>query len=289
MMERERVLVAVLAAGSASRMGASKLTMPFAGTTLLNLALEAALGSSANEVAVVTGFHRDDVSRTCVRYPRAREAHNPDAAEGQASSVRCAVRTCKELGCEALVVCVADQPLAGSREIDALIGAWRRGLDTQESLGYAARPHTSTASIYAESPIFSEGAANGTRLCAADGGASGTRKSSAVRPWAYLTECGGRVGSPCLFTSACFHDLLTLSGDTGARALFRAWETARVARIAAASPQVFEDADDPTAFMKLEALYSRESLLRSASSASSSSVIDASESSMPYASASAYA
>ena len=239
MASQGRVLVAVLAAGSASRMGASKLTAPFAGTTLLDLALKAARGSCADEIAVVTGFHRDEVLRVAARHPRVREVYNPDAAEGQASSVRRAVRACEELGCEALVICVADQPFSGAPEIDKLIEAWRQRL---------------AAPICAEGP---------------------------EPPAAFLTECDGRTGYPCLFTRACFPDLLTLTGDTGARTLFRAWGAERLARVPAATPHVFEDADDPAAFERLAARYSSALALRSASSASSSSVIDASESSMP--------
>lgn len=119
----KKILAAVLAAGSSSRMGASKLTMPFAGTTLLDIALSAAIDSKVAAVVGVTGGHRDETSAIMRKYPAIAEANNPHYLEGQSTSVRCAVEYAVLNGYDALLVMVADQPFVRSNDLDRLISA----------------------------------------------------------------------------------------------------------------------------------------------------------------------
>lgn len=58
-MAFSKVCVAVLAAGQSQRMGFPKLIEPFAGTTLLDRALDAALGCAADVACVVTGAYHE--------------------------------------------------------------------------------------------------------------------------------------------------------------------------------------------------------------------------------------
>ena len=69
-----KVCVCVLAAGRSQRMGAPKLTAPFAGTTLLDRALDAACAGGVGHVAVVTGANRSGVQAVMAAHASAAAA-----------------------------------------------------------------------------------------------------------------------------------------------------------------------------------------------------------------------
>ena len=118
--------VAVLAAGASKRMGACKLAAPFAGSTLLERALDAACGCGAAQTVVVTGAHRSLVA-PLARARGACEAHNPAWECGQSTSVRAAARFAAAHGFAALLVMVADQPYLEARHLAALLRARAAG------------------------------------------------------------------------------------------------------------------------------------------------------------------
>ena len=123
MKQCKKILVAVLAAGSSSRMKASKLTMPFANTTMLDIALRAAAECAADEAVAVIGGYRNLTSKVVDRHPSVRKAYNPLYSEGQSTSIRCAVECAIESGCDALLIMVADQPFVRAADLDLLINA----------------------------------------------------------------------------------------------------------------------------------------------------------------------
>ena len=211
---RGDVLVCVLAAGAASRMGASKLTLPLrdaAGreTCLLARACRAACASAAGQACVVTGGHvpevRDVLARLAAEGLALAEVENPAWAGGQASSVRAAAQTAEETGAAALVVMTADAPFVEARHIDALVRAWR-----------------------------------------ADEAARGENG----RPRAYQAAFGDRRGTPCLFPRAAFSLLKGLAGDEGARSLFRSGALLGVP-VPMDSGRVFIDVDTPEDLARL--------------------------------------
>lgn len=212
--ERGGVLACVLAAGDASRMGASKLTLPLHDaegreTCLLEHACQAALASAADGVCVVTGGHAPEVRGALARLRAEgaglREVENPDWAAGQASSVRAAARAAEEAGCAALIIMTADEPFVEARHIDALVRAWRVGKDTPGQTG---------------------------------------------RPRAYQTACDGRRGTPCLFPRAAFRLLAGLVGDEGARSLFRSGALEGIP-VPTDDARVFTDVDTPEELARL--------------------------------------
>lgn len=117
---------AVLAAGASTRMGACKLTRPFAGSMLLERALRAARGSAAAETVVVTGAYRAPIARAA-QAMGAREAFNPSWDRGQSTSVRTAARFAAAHGYDLLLVMVADQPYVEAAHLDALLRAYAAG------------------------------------------------------------------------------------------------------------------------------------------------------------------
>jgi molybdenum cofactor cytidylyltransferase len=118
----------VLAAGSASRYRegggreATKLIANYRGEPLVRWAVRAALASRVRPVVVVTGHAREEVEAALAGLDM-RIAHNPDFAEGLATSLRAGVAA---LPAEAagVVVMLGDMPEASAEVVDALIAAF---------------------------------------------------------------------------------------------------------------------------------------------------------------------
>ncbi|MCC6179907.1 MAG: NTP transferase domain-containing protein [Chloroflexi bacterium] len=118
-----RVGAVILAAGSSSRMGRPKLLLPFDGRTLVRRAADAALGSGARPVVLVTGAYRAEVEEEIRGLP-VHVAFNPRHAEGMSTSLRAGLTA---LGPEvdAAIVLLADQPLVDGALVDALVERYR--------------------------------------------------------------------------------------------------------------------------------------------------------------------
>lgn len=209
-----RTCVAVLAAGASRRFGSPKLLAPFSDATLLDRALDAALGCAADCAVVVTGaYHNEMLPRLIKRGARFGGAgssgtdalaaiaegegvvpfvvaRNRKWESGQASSVRAAVRFARAQGCTALLVMVADQPRVTAAHLNALLWEYDQG-----------------------------------------------------RAQAYLSANDHGHGNPCLFDQSLFDDLLALEGDEGARALFRSRRDIVARHVHFDDPYLFEDVD----------------------------------------------
>jgi molybdenum cofactor cytidylyltransferase len=112
---REILCAVVLAAGSGSRFAprpggepgrsaGHKLVADLRGRPVYRWALDAVLGAEFDVVVVVTGAVDLDLP------PSVREVHNPKFADGQATSLQCGLQAATELGADAMVVGLADQP-----------------------------------------------------------------------------------------------------------------------------------------------------------------------------------
>ena len=229
-----KVCVCVLAAGRSQRMGAPKLTAPFAGTTLLDRALDAACAGGVGHVAVVTGANRSGVQAVMAAHasaaapggdlPAVCEVHNAAWEQGQGTSVAAAARHAAAHGFDALLLMVADQPFLSAAHLQALVRA-------------SAADHAGVGG-----PATGEGALPG----------------APALPAAYLSCVGERCGNPCLFDACCYDALMALDGDEGARAVLRGSPGLQVARVPFADALLFEDADTPADFARLERLAARE-------------------------------
>ena len=285
MQRRVRVCIAVLAAGASRRMGSCKMAMRLPdGSTLLGRAFEAALACGSMsysdgcvrvggstlpgampgatvgapacekaddpsgraaclsvaaepviEVVAVTGAHRAEVVPIMERLGVC-ELHNPDWAQGQATSVALAARHALEAGFDALLVTVADQPFVGADHLHELVARF-----TAQGVG-----------VWRESAGGPHGDAGGRRTDDADGRAAISGDAGEDRPapdaplvWRVMQAGTGRRGNPCLFARPCLGALTRLSGDEGARALFRAHPELPVQDVAFDDPLLFEDADTP--------------------------------------------
>ncbi len=118
-----KVAAVVLAAGRSTRMGGpNKLVQEIAGQPLVRIAAEAALGSHARPVIVVTGHDRESVAKA-VEGLDVRLVHNPDFAKGLSTSLKAGLAAVPE-EVDAAVVCLADMPQVSSGLIDRLIAAF---------------------------------------------------------------------------------------------------------------------------------------------------------------------
>ena len=115
-MSAERAVCAILAAGISKRMGAQKVLLPFAGSTLLERALDAA--GDRRSVAVVSR-----PLATVVRdRPNVRIVLNSESALGMKRSLVLANEALDERGVR-LVVLLADTPLVDAALVDAIVAA----------------------------------------------------------------------------------------------------------------------------------------------------------------------
>lgn len=119
------VAALVLAAGSASRYRkaggreATKLIADYHGEPLVRWAARAALASRARPVLVVTGHARAEVEQALAGFDVVF-AHNPDFAEGLASSLKTGVAAAPA-NADGVVVLLGDMPDISPELVDALI------------------------------------------------------------------------------------------------------------------------------------------------------------------------
>lgn len=120
---KKNIAAVVLAAGRSSRMeGKNKLLEEFKGKPLVRAAVEAAIGSSASPVIVITGKDADAI-RQALAGLDVRFVQNPDYAEGLSSSLKAGIRAVPE-ECAGAMICLGDMPHVSSALIDRLIAGF---------------------------------------------------------------------------------------------------------------------------------------------------------------------
>jgi molybdenum cofactor cytidylyltransferase len=118
-----KVAAIILAAGRSTRMGGpNKLLAELNGKPLVRIVTEQALASKANGVIVVTGHQAGQVEKA-LQGLKVTFVHNPDFAEGLASSVKSGVSAVRD-DADGAVICLGDMPLISADLIDRLIEAF---------------------------------------------------------------------------------------------------------------------------------------------------------------------
>ncbi|RTL51123.1 MAG: 4-diphosphocytidyl-2C-methyl-D-erythritol kinase [Bradyrhizobiaceae bacterium] len=116
------IAAVVLAAGRSTRMGGpNKLLAELNGKKLVRTVAEQALASRASPVIVVTGHQHKDVERALEGLD-VQFVHNPDFADGLASSLKTGIAAVPD-SANGAIVCLGDMPLVDTRTIDRLIDA----------------------------------------------------------------------------------------------------------------------------------------------------------------------
>lgn len=202
-----RVLVCVLAAGASSRMGFPKLLAAFsgsdgAGTCLLTRAYRAALDSRATQVAVVTGAYASEMAPVLEELRgRFEKPHQNIEGAGPADSAS------------------ARMP----RLVELRNDAWSQGQATSVRLAAQhARALDFDAIIFmaADQP-FVEAEHLDALIAAFEQMQDTETTDAAPASFALRSRCGTRQGNPCLFPRETLPLFETLTGDEGARQLFR--------------------------------------------------------------------
>jgi molybdenum cofactor cytidylyltransferase len=121
------VTAIVLAAGASTRMGQPKLLLEVGAIPLVRRVAEAAAGSRAGSVLVVTG-DQDAAIREALG-DTAPTLRNDIAGEGLASSIACGVAEADARGATAVVLLLADQPAVSAGLLDHLLDAYESGRD----------------------------------------------------------------------------------------------------------------------------------------------------------------
>lgn len=123
-----RVVALLLAAGMSRRMGGpNKLLQDVGGEAMVGRSLKAVLASSVDEVIVVLGHNgaqvRQTVEAAAAGDRRVRFADNPNFADGLSTSLQAGLAALPDKA-DAVLVCLADMPAVGARQIDRLLAAF---------------------------------------------------------------------------------------------------------------------------------------------------------------------
>ena len=119
--------IIILAAGSSSRFGEPKQLLVHQNKTLLQNAIDAAIGSKADQVIVVLGANAKQVSDG-IEKSGIYVLINTEWEEGMASSVRNGLNELlfTNSSTDAVILMVCDQPYVSSELIDEIIDIYRR-------------------------------------------------------------------------------------------------------------------------------------------------------------------
>jgi molybdenum cofactor cytidylyltransferase len=114
--------VCVLAAGTSTRFGATKLVQTLRGKPLLQHALIAANGVCPNRVNLVVGHDQQAVLDACGDLAD-QIIVNSDYRSGLGTSIAAGVRSCRA-SADAILIMLADQPLITAEHLETLIEQW---------------------------------------------------------------------------------------------------------------------------------------------------------------------
>lgn len=184
MRARLKYVGVYLAAGSSSRMGERKLALELTpGRPLGAFALREALASALSAVVVVV---RDESMCYLLTQELLSDRIFPiicaESHEGMSRSLQCGVKAADQLGAEAAVVLLADQPFVRAADIDALLQA-READATLDYAALAEQGHPKPPILLARS-MFSS-----------------------------VARLEGDVGARALLRDACFRGKLLPPGD----------------------------------------------------------------------------
>ncbi len=124
-----KIVGAILAAGTSSRMGRNKLLLPYKGHTVIEEALLQILESDLDEIMVVTGFEKDCIEQLIQKEykDRIKIVYNENFRLGRAESIKCAVRNVGRQA-EAILFMVADKPSVRTNLINGAIAEFKKKL-----------------------------------------------------------------------------------------------------------------------------------------------------------------
>lgn len=148
----------LLAAGLSTRFGATKQLERLGGEPLVRLALAALLGSHVDEVVVVVGHQARAVAREVIG-ANARVVFNENYRSGMGSSIKAGLAHLSPRS-QAVLICLADQPLLTPRAADRIVARWRRtaaDIVASSSGGVVSPPVLLSRRLYGELALIPDG------------------------------------------------------------------------------------------------------------------------------------
>lgn len=123
---QQRVAAVVLAAGTSSRMGQSKVLLPWDGRPVIETIISRLVAARLDHIFVVTGHDYEPVTRLLAEQP-VTTVYNPDYASGEMlSSLQAGLRVLPDTIAACLVV-LGDQPTLEGRVIMQVLAAYAEG------------------------------------------------------------------------------------------------------------------------------------------------------------------
>jgi len=111
----------LLAAGQSSRMkGENKLIKEIKGIPLINYSLKNILGSSVDEIIVVTGHENEKVENIIGKHKKIKFVYNKDFKNGISSSIKIGLSSISNKA-EAFFICLGDMPNVNQNIYNKLI------------------------------------------------------------------------------------------------------------------------------------------------------------------------
>ncbi len=141
---RERLMIAVLAAGGSRRLGQPKQLVRLHGETLIHRQCRISLESQLGDVLVVLGCQADACEREISDLP-VNIVRNKRWAAGLASSIRLAITTAATKHFDGLLLVHGDQFALTATDLQQLAIAWTNA---------PSRPHRSVSRDYAGPPVI---------------------------------------------------------------------------------------------------------------------------------------
>lgn len=134
------MVAVILAAGAATRFGATKALAELDGRPLLHHVLDAARTAGITRTVVVVGHDAEAVTAAVADLDDVEVVDNPDHATGQASSVRAGLAAVQDdPDARVAVMLLADQPGISPASIRQVVAALEDGPDAARA-GYQDRP-----------------------------------------------------------------------------------------------------------------------------------------------------
>lgn len=121
-LSKATVRACVLAAGTSTRFGATKLVRHLRGKPLIQHALLAAQGACIGRVTLVVGHDEDAVVAASAGLGD-KIVVNSEHQLGIGTSIAAGIRACRD-GADAILIMLADQPLVTTAHLDELIDNW---------------------------------------------------------------------------------------------------------------------------------------------------------------------
>jgi molybdenum cofactor cytidylyltransferase len=117
-----RIVALVLAAGTSTRFGDTKMIAPLHGKPLIQHALEAVQEACSGSVNLVVGHDKEAVVNAAAELAN-QIIVNINFAEGLGTSIAAGVQACRERA-DAILVLLGDQPLITNDHLTRLVEVW---------------------------------------------------------------------------------------------------------------------------------------------------------------------